>query len=58
MNKASAAMEWLQYTAENGFPCYPLFEQDPNLNPLRKDSRFVSLLAKMKKQWEHYKATL
>jgi Tfp pilus assembly protein PilF len=58
MNKSQPAMDWLQQTAENGFPCYPLFERDPNLNPLRKDPRFIAFLATIKKQWEHYNATL
>lgn len=47
----------LQFTAEDGFPCYPLFENDANLNSLRKDERFITLMARVKQQWEHYQAT-
>jgi serine/threonine protein kinase len=39
-------------------PCYPLFENDPNLTSLRKDVHFVSLMAKLRKQWQHYQDTL
>jgi serine/threonine protein kinase/Flp pilus assembly protein TadD len=58
MNQPEPAMKWLQVTAEEGFPNYPLFEGDTNLDNLRKDARFISFMAKMKQQWEHYNATL
>ncbi len=58
MNKHEQAIEWLQRTADDGFPCYPLFERDPNLNNLRQDTRFIAFMAKLKEQWERYKATL
>jgi serine/threonine protein kinase/Tfp pilus assembly protein PilF len=58
MNQPEPAMKWLQVTAEEGFPNYPLFEGDANLDNLRKDPQFISFMAKMKQQWEHYNATL
>ncbi len=58
MNKPEEAMKWLQDAADDGFPCYPLFENDANLNSLRKDERFIAFMAKLKQQWEHYQATL
>jgi hypothetical protein len=58
LNKPELAIKWLQFTADDGFPCYPLFENDANLNSLRKDERFIALMAKLKQQWEHYQATL
>jgi tetratricopeptide (TPR) repeat protein len=58
MNKPEPAMKWLQVAAEDGFPCYPLFEKDANLNSLRKDERFITFMAKLKQQWERYNATL
>jgi len=56
MNKPEQAIKWLQAAADDGFPCYPLFESDPYLNPLRKDSRFVTLMMRLKEQWNYYKA--
>ncbi len=58
MNQPEPAMKWLQVTADEGFPCYPLFEGDANLDNLRKDPRFISFMTKIKQQWEHYNATL
>ncbi len=53
--KSKEALKWLRYTVENGFPCYPLFERDPYLNPIRKDPQFTKFLAELKAQWQGYK---
>ncbi len=58
MNKHEQAIKWLESVANDGFPCYVLFERDQNLNNLRQDPRFQALLAKLKQQWEHYKEAL
>jgi eukaryotic-like serine/threonine-protein kinase len=58
MNQPEPALKWLQVTAEEGFPNYPLFEGDANLDNLRKDPRFISFMEKLKQQWEVYNATL
>jgi TolB-like protein/Tfp pilus assembly protein PilF len=58
MNKPRLAVQWLQEAAETGFPCYPLFDRDSNLDPLRNDPRFITFMDMLKKRWEHYKATL
>ncbi len=52
------ALAWLRQTAEDGLPCYPLFAGDPYLDSLRRDPQFVAFLARLKAQWENYKATL
>ena len=52
MNKVDEAIKWLEVTADDGFPCYPMFEHDANLNSLRKDPRFMTFLEKQRKQWE------
>jgi hypothetical protein len=34
-----------------------LFENDANLDSLRKDERFIAFMAKLKQQWQNYNAT-
>ena len=58
MNKREQALEWLQFTADDGFPCYPLFQNDVNLDNLRNDQRFVTFMEKLRQQWEHYNTIL
>ena len=55
MNKREQAIDWLKIAAEDGFPCYPLFERDSNLDNLRQHPRFVDFMAKLRQEWEHYK---
>jgi eukaryotic-like serine/threonine-protein kinase len=58
MNQPEPAIKWLQVTADEGFPCYPLFKGDANLDNLRNDPWFVSFLSQQKQQWERFTATL
>ena len=55
INKSDQAIKWLQAAADDGFRCYPLFEGDPFLDRLRKNSRFTTLMLRLKEQWEYYK---
>lgn len=43
------AIVWLRRAVETGFPCYPWFELDPLLEPIRKEADFKQLLATMKR---------
>jgi len=58
MNKREQAIKWLESTAADGFPCYSLFNTDPNLNNLRKEPRFEMFMEKLRQQWEYYKTML
>ncbi len=58
MNKPEQAVKWLETAASDGFPCYPLFETETDLNKLRQDARFLELMAKLKRQWDDYKSIL
>jgi tetratricopeptide (TPR) repeat protein len=58
MNKPDQAIRWLEVAASEGFPCYPLFESDSNLNNIRQNARFIDFMTKQKQQWEHYRTTL
>jgi hypothetical protein len=50
MNLHERALDWLEKTANTGFPCYPLFEKDPGLNNLRATPGFVTFLS-AQKEW-------
>jgi TolB-like protein/lipopolysaccharide biosynthesis regulator YciM len=56
MNKKKVAIDWLQKTADDGFPCYPWFQMDPCLDNLRSDARFVALMQSLREQWQDYEA--
>jgi eukaryotic-like serine/threonine-protein kinase len=58
MNEPEQAMKWLQVTADEGFPNYPLFEGDAQLNNLRNDPRFIAFMAQQKQQWDRFSSTL
>jgi DNA-binding winged helix-turn-helix (wHTH) protein/Tfp pilus assembly protein PilF len=49
------AMRWLEATADDGFPCYPYFQRDPNLDPLRDSPRFMDLMATLREQWRRFR---
>ena len=50
------ALKYLQQAADNGFPCFTLFERDANLDGLRSEPRFIDFMAMQRKQWERFKA--
>jgi len=56
MKKPDEALKWLQNAADDGFPCYPYFEIDHQLDNIRKDPRFITFMSKLKEQWLKYKA--
>jgi tetratricopeptide (TPR) repeat protein len=58
MHEPEQAMKWLQVTADEGFPNYPLFQGDAQLDNLKKDAQFIVFMAQQKQQWEHFSATL
>jgi tetratricopeptide (TPR) repeat protein len=58
LRKPELAVRYLQLAADDGFPCYPLFEDDEVFKEMRHYPAFVSLLAKLKLQWERYNSTV
>lgn len=58
MGEKQSALQWLEKTAEQGMPCYPLFDTEPALSNLRSDPQFKTFMEKLKKQWEGYVAML
>jgi len=55
LHEPDEAVTWLEAAADDGFPCYPYFDRDPNLAGLRDHRRFVDLMALLHKQWNHFK---
>ena len=55
LQEPDEAVEWIEAAADDGFPCYPYFERDPNLDGLRGYPRFVDLMSQLQKQWKHFK---
>ena len=47
LGQPEESIEWLERAADEGFPCYPWFERDPLLDPIRKNPRFTQLLARL-----------
>ena len=58
LGKVDMAVEWLQKTADHGFPCYPSFENDPYFRELLSHPPYVEFLAKLKQQSEESRARL
>lgn len=58
LDRHEQALQYLRLVADDGFPCYPLFEHDSNLDRLRNDVGFLSFLAEQKKQWEYFREHL
>ena len=56
MKNAEKAVEWLEFAAMDGFPCYPLFQNDGNLDNLRQSARYLNFMAKLNSQWAGYQA--
>jgi tetratricopeptide (TPR) repeat protein len=56
LNRPESALRYLKIAADDGFPCYPLFEHDSNLDNLRKNPQFLAFMAEQKKQWEYFQA--
>src|SRR5262249_25654599 len=54
MGDPVTAVRWLRRTADEGFPCYPLFAKDRTLDPLRRDPPFIQLMADVKQHWERF----
>jgi len=49
------AVTWLEAAADDGFPCYPYFERDPNLDPLRNSPRFAELMSALRRRWRQFR---
>ncbi len=48
LHDTSASLTWLERAANTGFPCYPWFEKDPMLDPIRSDPGFIRLVERLR----------
>ncbi|HVH26872.1 MAG TPA: protein kinase [Vicinamibacterales bacterium] len=58
MGMLPESLRWLRFTAANGYPSYPLFASDRNLDALRSYEPFVTFLEESKARWKGYQARL
>jgi hypothetical protein len=52
MQEPDEAIKWLEFTVNDGFPCYPMFEGDPFLENLHSDPRFTAFMSKQREVWD------
>ncbi len=55
MKKQDLAVRWLEAAAMDGFPCYLLFERDPNLSSLKDNPEYNTFMEGLRKQWESFR---
>jgi eukaryotic-like serine/threonine-protein kinase len=49
------AVKWLQQAADDGYPCYPAFENDSALTRIRGEQLFKDFLAGQRAVWEGFR---
>jgi tetratricopeptide (TPR) repeat protein len=55
LGERAQAIQWLQTAADDGFPCYPLFATDTQLDGLRSDPSFIAMMRKLEADWKERK---
>ncbi len=58
LGRPGPAVVWLRRAADDGWPCYPYFVNDPNLAPIRQDPGFATFMLDLKARWERFRSTL
>jgi serine/threonine protein kinase len=56
MDKINLGVEWFERAVSDGFNCYPMFKNDPNLDGMRNDARFQRIMEAERLKWENYRA--
>jgi tetratricopeptide (TPR) repeat protein len=58
MKDSANALIALRKAAEDGYPCYPRFKNDPNLDNLRLDPEFKRFMDDLQKKFEQFEKAL
>ena len=56
LRRPAEAVRWLRHAFDDGFPCYPWFEGDPMLEPIRGDAGYKHLMRDLRVQFEATRA--
>ena len=56
LGDAATARRWLAQAAATGFPCYPWYDRDPLLHPIRNDPQFADFMRDLRRSWENARA--
>jgi TolB-like protein/DNA-binding winged helix-turn-helix (wHTH) protein/Tfp pilus assembly protein PilF len=51
LGEPATAVRWLARAAATGFSCYPWYERDPLLDPIRTDERFAGFMRDLHGSW-------
>ena len=52
----ATAVRWLSQAAATGFACYPWYQRDPLLDPIRTDLGFAAFMGELRRSWEDTRA--
>ncbi len=55
IGRTADAISWLQQSADDGYPCYPVFVNDAALDRIRGEQAFQTFLAAQRARWEAFK---
>ena len=56
LGDTTSALRWLSQAVTTGFRCYPWYQRDPLLDPLRRDERFVAFMADLRRSTDDARA--
>jgi TolB-like protein/DNA-binding winged helix-turn-helix (wHTH) protein len=56
LGDATTALRWLSQAAATGFTCYPWYQRDPLLDPIRGDPGFAAFMGELRRSWEDTRA--
>ena len=55
LGNPARAIALLRKASSTGLPSYPVYREDPHFHSLREQPEFLSLMGKLKREWEGYR---